>query len=33
MASVVVVLILLVQGVQTLGDRLARRVDKRRRDG
>lgn len=31
MAAVVVVLIVIVQGVQTLGDRLARRLDKRRR--
>lgn len=31
MAAVVVVLIVLVQGVQTLGDRLARRLDKRTR--
>ncbi|MFG1296180.1 MULTISPECIES: methionine ABC transporter permease [Xanthobacter] len=31
MATVVVVLILLVQGVQTLGDSLARRLDKRHR--
>ena len=31
MAAVVVVLILIVQGVQTLGDRLARRLDKRKR--
>jgi D-methionine transport system permease protein len=31
MAAVVVVLIVLVQGVQSLGDRLARRLDKRKR--
>lgn len=32
MAAVVIVLILIVQAVQTLGDRLARRLDKRKRD-
>jgi D-methionine transport system permease protein len=31
MAAVVIVLILLVQGVQTLGDLIARRLDKRSR--
>ena len=33
MALVVLVLIVLVQAVQTAGDRLARRVNKRLRDG
>jgi D-methionine transport system permease protein len=32
MATVVVVLIVLVQGVQTIGDRLSRRLDKRNRN-
>ena len=32
MAAVVIVLIVIVQAVQTLGDRLARRLDKRKRD-
>ena len=32
MAAVVVVLIVIVQAVQSLGDRLARRLDKRKRD-
>lgn len=32
MAAVVIVLILIVQAVQTVGDRLARRLDKRKRD-
>jgi D-methionine transport system permease protein len=31
MATVVVVLIVLVQGVQTLGERISRRLDKRTR--
>ncbi len=32
LATVVVVLIVLVQGVQTIGDRLSRRLDKRNRN-